>query len=355
VAATRVSVIVPTYNERENLAELVDRIGKALSGRDYEVIIVDDNSPDGTWRLAEKLSQKYPIRVIRRTRERGLSSAVIRGFKEANGDVFVVMDADLQHPPEVIPKLLKAIESGADVAIASRYIEGGGVKNWYWYRKLISKAAIMISRVALPRIRNIKDPMSGFFAVRKEVVDGIELNPIGFKILLEILIKGKYSKVMEVPFVFGLRKAGKSKLSGKTMINYVKHVLRLMKWSGELDRLVKFSIVGTSGILVNEGILYGLVRFFGWNKILANIPATELAILNNFLWNDLWTFKDLRKKPLLKRLFSFHVAALLGAGVQLAVYTLLLYIGIYYLIANLVGIGLSFVVRFLFNREVTWG
>ncbi|ASJ08444.1 dolichol monophosphate mannose synthase [Thermococcus siculi] len=351
----KVSVIVPTYNERDNLEELFARISNALKEYDYEIIVVDDDSPDGTWEFAQQLSDRYPVKVIRRTEEKGLSSAVIRGFKEATGDVFVVMDADLQHPPEVIPDLLRAIESGADIAIASRYVPGGGVKNWYWYRKLISKGAIMIGRLALPKIRDIKDPVSGFFALRREVVEGVELNPIGFKILMEVLIKGRYNRVVEVPFTFGLRKAGESKLSGKTMVKYIKHVYRLMRWEGELDRLIKFTLVGLSGVLVNEGFLWAFVNFLGWDKIFANIPATELAILNNFTWNDLWTFRDLKKNPLWRRLLTFHIAALTGALVQWVIYAGLVYLGLHYLVSNLIGIVVSFIVRFLVNRHVTWG
>ncbi|WP_457750837.1 glycosyltransferase [Thermococcus sp.] len=351
----KVSVIIPTYNERDNLEELLYRIEEALKDRDYEVLIVDDDSPDRTWELAQKLSEKYPVRAIRRTSEKGLSSAVIRGFKEASGDVFVVMDADLQHPPEKIPELLEKIEKGADIAIGSRYVPGGKVENWYWYRRLISKGAILIGRLALPKIRDVKDPVSGFFALRREVVENAQLNPIGFKILMEILIKGDYKRVEEVPFTFGLRKAGESKLSGKTMVKYLKHVYRLMRWEGELDRLIKFTLVGLSGVLVNEGFLYGFVRFLGWDKILANIPATELAILNNFTWNDIWTFKDVRRKSLPRRLFNFHIAALTGAVVQWIIYAGLVYIGLNYLVANLIGIIVSFIVRFLFNRHVTWG
>ena len=351
----KVSVIVPTYNERENLEELFRRIEEALKGRDYEIIVVDDDSPDKTWEFAQSLSSRYPVKVIRRTEEKGLSSAVIRGFKEAEGDVFVVMDADLQHPPEKIPELIRAIEEGADIAVASRYVPGGKVENWYWYRKLISKGAIMIGRLALPRIRNIKDPVSGFFALRREVVEGVKLNPVGFKILMEVLVKGNYTKVVEVPFTFGLRKAGESKLSGKTMVNYLKHVYRLMRWEGELDRLVKFTLVGLSGVLVNQGFLWLFVSKFGWDKILSNIPATELAILNNFTWNDLWTFKDLKRKPLWRRLVTFHLAALTGAVVQWIIYAGLVFLGVHYLLANLVGIVASFIVRFLVNRHVTWG
>jgi len=353
-----ISIIVPTYNERENLEELVDRISKALKDYEFEIIIVDDDSPDKTWEKARELAQRYPIKVIRRTKEKGLSSAIIRGFKEARGDVFVVMDADLQHPPEVIPELIRALENGADIAIGSRYVKGGRVENWYWWRKLISKGAIMIGRVALPRIRSIRDPVSGFFAVRRNVIENVELNPVGFKILLEILIKGKYSKTIEVPYTFGLRRSGKSKLNQKQIFNYLRHLYRLMKWEGEIDRLIKFSIVGMSGIVVNQFFLWLFAKMLGRgvvNLMLANVVATEIAILNNFTWNDLWTFKDLKGKPLYKRLLNFHLAALTGAVVQWVVFGALVYLGVHYLMANLIGIGFSFVVRFLVNRHVTWG
>lgn len=351
----KVSIIVPTYNERDNLEELFRRISSAMGERDYEIIVVDDDSPDRTWERAGELSREYLVRVLRRTNEKGLSSAVIRGFEIALGDVFVVMDADLQHPPEVIPSLIEAIEKGADVAIASRYVEGGKVENWYWWRKLISRGAIMVGRVALPRIRDVKDPVSGFFALRRGVVEGVKLNPVGFKILMEVLVKGRYQKVVEVPFTFGLRNAGESKLGQKQIINYLRHVYRLMKWEGELDRLIKFSVVGLSGIAVNEGALYLLVKSGALSENTAVFPATELSILNNFMWNDLWTFRDLKKGSLLKRLFNFHVAAASGFLVQVAVYFALKSLGVHYLVANFVGILLSFIVRFLVNRHVTWG
>ncbi len=354
----KVSVIIPTYNERKNLEELFDRISRALGDYEYEIIVVDDDSPDRTWEKAQELAEKYPVRVIRRKEEKGLSSAVIRGFREAGGDVFVVMDADLQHPPETIPKLLKAIEDGADIAVGSRYVRGGRVENWYWYRKLISRGAIMLGRVALPKIRDVKDPVSGFFALRRKTVENVKLNPVGFKILLEILIKGNYSKVVEVPFTFGLRHAGESKLGQKQILNYLRHLYRLMRWEGEIDRLVKFSIVGTSGIAVNQFFLWLFAGILGKgikNLMTANILATELAIINNFTWNDLWTFRDLKRRPLHRRLLSFHLAALTGAAVQWAIFGTLVYLGMNYLVANLIGIGFSFIVRFLVNRHVTWG
>ncbi len=213
----------------------------------------------------------------------------------------------------------------------------------------------MIGRVALPKIRDVKDPVSGFFALRREVVEGARLNPVGFKILMEILVKGNYEKVVEVPFTFGLRNAGESKLGQKQIINYLRHVYRLMKWEGELDRLIKFSIVGLTGIVVNEGALYLLVESGTLGENSAVFPATELSILNNFMWNDLWTFRDLKRGSFIRRLFNFHVAAASGFLVQVAVYFTLKALGVPYLVANFIGILLSFIVRFLFNRHVTWG
>lgn len=223
----KVSIIVPTYNERENLEILMKRIASSLRDKEYEVIVVDDNSPDGTWKLAQELAQFYPIKLIKREERRGLASAVVDGFSHAAGHCFVVMDADLQHPPEVIPRLIEAIENGADLAIASRYVEGGGVKGWPFFRRLVSRGATFLARLFLT---NIKDPMSGFFALRREVIEGADLRPEGYKILLEIVVKGKYSRVVEIPYVFEPRKLGQSKLKKKQYVEYLKHLISLMQY-----------------------------------------------------------------------------------------------------------------------------
>jgi len=218
------SIIIPTYNERDNIPKLLARIHSALHTIDYEVIIVDDDSPDRTWEVAEKLSSIYPVRVLRRINKRGLGSAVVDGFKIARGKVLGVMDADLQHPPEKILELLSAIENGADIAIASRYVEGGEIENWGLRRKIISKGATTLVHILIPTFKQIKDPLSGFFLVRRGVVEGIELNPHGFKILLEILAKGKYSSVIEVPYKFKERELGESKLNFKEYAKYLRQL-----------------------------------------------------------------------------------------------------------------------------------
>lgn len=216
------SVIVPTYNESKNIEELLSKIFASLkpSYTPYEVIIIDDNSPDRTADIADALKSKFDLRVVRRPRKISLASAVINGFKVASGDVFCIMDADLSHPPEAIPLLYKEISAGADIVIGSRCIPEGGATNWPWYRRFGSKFAQMLARP----ITSVNDNTSGFFMVKRSVVEGIDINPIGFKILLEILAKGNYSKVKEVPIIFNDRGGGKSKLGIKQVFEYLKQL-----------------------------------------------------------------------------------------------------------------------------------
>jgi len=213
------SLVTPTYNERENLPTLVERAHKSLGGYDYELIVVDDNSPDGTAQLARDLSANYPIKVVCRNNEKGLASAVVAGFNQAKGDVLGVIDADLQHPPERIPQLLAEINSGADVAIASRYVPEGGISGWSLKRKIMSRAATLLARTLLPSVGRVKDPLSGFFLLRRKVIEGVELKPTGYKILLEVLARGRADGIKEVPYTFGERLGGRSNLGLGEQIN----------------------------------------------------------------------------------------------------------------------------------------
>ncbi len=225
-----ISVVVPTYNERDNLGELVSRLRRALSGFPYELIVVDDGSPDGTGEFAEELAEKYGnIRVIHRSGKLGLASAVVDGIRAARGDVVAVMDADLQHPPEVLPHMLREIEGGADLVVASRYVEGGRVEGWSKWRRLVSKTATLLARMLAPKAGRVKDPLSGFFAFKRSILDGLELNPEGFKILLEIIAKARFQKLVETPYTFQARKRGESKLKTSEYINYLKHLTKLQR------------------------------------------------------------------------------------------------------------------------------
>lgn len=228
-----ISVIIPTFNEADNIRELVPLIHRILGTQEnyeYEIIIVDDNSSDGTWQAAKELSATYPVRVIRRWGKLGLASAVIVGFYNAEGDVLVCMDADFQHAPEVIPQLIKAIKNGSDIAIGSRYISEGRIDNWQVLRRLMSRFSSLMAKL----LTDVKDPMSGFFAIKKELIEEIkEFDPVGYKILLEILVKvgtRKGIRVMEVPIIFKLRKFGKSKLDLGEIIRYGVLLSKLMMW-----------------------------------------------------------------------------------------------------------------------------
>jgi dolichol-phosphate mannosyltransferase len=217
----KLSVIIPTYNEAENIASLIEKIHK--HARDAEIIVVDDNSPDRTADIVAKL-RISGIKLFVRKKEKGLSSAVIAGFRMASGDAVCVMDADHSHPPELIPKLRKALEE-ADFVLASRYVKGGGCEHWPLARKIISKAATLLARP----LTTVSDPMSGFFMFRRHIIDGVELRPEGFKIGLEILVKAR-PNVKEVPFIFKNRFAGKSKLGMKTNLHYLHHLINLYRY-----------------------------------------------------------------------------------------------------------------------------
>ncbi|MBD3387319.1 MAG: glycosyltransferase [Candidatus Altiarchaeales archaeon] len=220
----KVSVVVPTYNERENMEELVARVDAAMSGSDYEIVVVDDSSPDGTGDKVRELSEEYPVRLILRETERGLATAVVRGIYESAGDVIAVMDADLSHKPEYLSEMVERAGE-CDVVVGSRYVKGGSVKGWPLARRVISYSALLLAK-PLTRVR---DPVSGFFLFKREVVEGVELKPTGYKILLELLVKGNYERVCEVPIEFGDRTRGKSKITHNTCLNYLRHIMSLYK------------------------------------------------------------------------------------------------------------------------------
>ncbi len=220
------SIVTPTYNEAKNIDKLVKRVHAAMGDRPYELVVVDDNSPDKTWELVEKLSQKYPVRVLRRIGKKGLASAVMDGFDIAKGNLICVIDADLSHPPELLPKMLDAQDKmNADIVVGSRMVKGGGVEGWPNSRKLTSRVASML---ALPLTR-IKDPMSGYYMFKKDILKGAKLVPRGYKILLEMLVKCRFKKAVEVPFIFRDRTAGTSKLNLKTNLQYLRQLMNLYK------------------------------------------------------------------------------------------------------------------------------
>ncbi len=365
-----ISLIIPTFNEHDNIVPLVTRISRALSGRSYEIIFIDDNSGDGTAEVASSLKGSYPVTVVVRKNQRGLASAVVSGLSQASGNIIAVMDADLQHPPEIIPHLLGEIERGADIAIASRYVTGGGCQGWSRSRKVISRGAIFLSHLLLPATRRVKDPMSGFFMLNRKVTAGVSLKPTGYKILLEILMMGKHRNIAEVPYTFLARGRGKSKLTAREQIHYLRHIYSLMRRSGELDRFVKFCLVGGSGVVVNYGLYWLLTRFAGFAPLdsasiagilsgnLAMVISIETSIITNFILNNYFTFADRNVQGLpvfIKRLVTFNLVCLVGGLIQIGVANLLaVFLGIYDLVAVLTGIAAATLWNFLVNNWWTW-
>ncbi len=234
----KLSIVVPSYNERGNVEMLVEQIDRALDGIDHEIIFVDD-STDDTPEIIDRISvNKNHVRVKHRTGEKGLSSAVIEGFEMAAGDYMAVMDADLQHPPEILRYMYYCLETGVDFCVPSRFIPGGSDGGLKIHRKFVSGVARYIGKILAPSLRKISDPTSGLFMFRREVIENADLQPIGWKILIEVLAMGTYQTVVEIPYKFQNRLAGDSKLSFDVTIEYLKQVIGLMK-RGKRQRGVK--------------------------------------------------------------------------------------------------------------------
>jgi len=255
VSAPAASIIVPTFREAANLETLIERCFQATQSASIqaELIIVDDNSNDGTEAVIEKFVERYPVKLIIRKGKRGLATAVLTGFSHAAGDKFVVLDADLQHPPEMIPALLLALDKNqCDFALGSRYAQGGGIEeSWPWYRRLTSRVATLLANPLAP----LADPMSGFFAIkRKTWENAAHLNPLGYKIALELYVKGRCTKPTEIPIHFATRQAGESKLTFSQQIQYARHLLGLFKFRfprvyGLTSAILLFSVMGAMLII----------------------------------------------------------------------------------------------------------
>lgn len=373
------SLVIPTYNEASNVRAMVAQISALLAGAlpdSYEIIVVDDDSPDRTWEIAQELISDFPrLRVMRRRGERGLSSAVIRGWQAARGHVLGVIDGDLQHPPGVLLRLRAAIEGGADLAVASRHVEGGGVSTWSMARRMLSRGAQLLGLILLPEaVGRVSDPMSGYFLVRRAAISGPEMCPLGYKILIEVIARGAIEKIAEVGYVFRERTDGESKVTWRQYIDYVRHLVRLRRSLGwiarpremlsrlPLWRFIRFGVVGLSGVFVDMGALYLLHdgSCLGLGLIGSKVIAAEFAIMNNFLWNDLWTFRDLADsqrgaRACAKRMLKFNLVCFVGLG--LSVVLLNVFSGICrmnYLIANLLAIALVTFWNFWVNLKLSW-
>jgi len=314
------SIVVPTYREAENILPLVGRIRAALEPAvEYEIVFVDDNSRDGTDAKVRELQQQgAPARLIVRESERGLSGAILRGFREARGDLLLCMDADMSHPPEAIPRMLRALEEQqADLVVGSRYVAGGGVeKGWGLYRWANSLVALTLARP----LTKVRDNGAGFFLLPRKVFEqGRDLNPIGYKMLLEVSVKCPCKKVAEIPIQFADRKFGQSKLNFREQLLYLLHLKRLYDYKfGRASRFIQFCVIGASGVVVNLLALAGLQKL-GLSQNFAYALAIWMAMTWNFVPNRFLTFDLTAHHPVLPQYFRFVQTCLVGAVVNWSV------------------------------------
>jgi dolichol-phosphate mannosyltransferase len=367
-------VIIPTFNESENICNVLKSIKESLPKINLEAIVVDDNSPDGTGKIVEDYIQSmkniagYSISVIHRKAKEGLSSAILDGLRNSNGDTIVVMDSDLSHPPQIIPKMLETLkQTQCDIVVASRYVTGGTIQGWPFKRKLMSKFATLIAKKGLGVSAN--DPMSGFFVFKRKITEGLKFDAIGYKILLELLVKTKGVKVEEVPYTFTDRKFGTSKLDSSIIFDYCKSVWKLYKYGRLarkeekrtsvkfLSKAARFFTVGATGLGVN----YLASLLFSSSLDMWYIHSTILGIIfsisSNFILNKYWTFedRDFTPKRTVIQYGKFTGFSSIGALIQLGmVYYLVDGLSLSYPIALVLAVGTAAFSNFVLNKKWTF-
>lgn len=372
----QISIIIPTYNESQNILQILKSIKDNLPKNFVtQAIVVDDNSPDGTGKLVEdylkniKKMADYTIEIIHRKAKDGLGSAILKGIQHAKGDTIVVMDCDFSHPPQIIPKLIESIKKYQyDIVVASRYIKGGKIQGWSLKRKTMSKFATLIAKKGLGI--NTHDPMSGFFAFKRNIIKGLNIDAIGYKFLLEILVKTKNVSIKEIPYTFQNRELGSSKLSIRTIFDYYRSVWKLYRYGKPLEKQEKrqsvkflykagrFYTVGASGFIVNYMIsllLTGGVSDLWY--LHANVIGIIASITTNFILNKTWTFgdRDFRIKKTISQYGKFAMFSSLGALVQLGmVYFLVDSNEISYPLALIFAVMTAAFGNFILNKKFTF-
>jgi dolichol-phosphate mannosyltransferase len=369
------SIILPTYNESRNIARMLDSIAEMLPPyTTAEILVVDDNSPDGTGYIASQHAKnisndKLHVEVICRPDKQGLSSAILAGVLSAAGDIVVVMDGDFSHPPQTIPYMLEELrDPKCDIVVASRYIKGGSVIGWPFKRRLMSRGATKIAQMGLGI--EVKDPMSGFFAFRRSIIEGVKFDAIGFKMLLEILVKAKGARVKEVPYTFTNRVAGASKLDSSVVFDYFRAVWKLYRYGKSLrekerrtsvrflSKAGRFYTIGATGLLVNYAVttLFGSLLPSVW-YMYAALMGIIFSVTSNFFFNKVWTFED-RDFGTGKTLMQYGLFVGFsspGASIQLS----MLYVlhgsqQVSYPIALILAVMVAAVGNFLLNKKWTF-
>ncbi len=356
---TLISIVVPTYKEAENIPVLVESVHRIMkeAGLDYEIIIVDDDSRDGIEEAVASLAaQNFPVSIKIRRGQRGLSSAVIEGLRLARGRVFVVMDADLSHPPEKIPELVRPILEGrAEFVVGSRFVEGGSVGHFSLYRRLNALVARLLARP----FTKIKDPGAGFFAFDPRILTPEKfekLNPVGFKIGLELIVKCDPKKIIEIPINFHPRLHGESKLTTKEQMLYLLHIKRLLYYKyRSLHQLLFFALIGATGMVVDMTTVYITYGKLSLDFRIARAIGFVMALTWNFFLNRLLTFPESRIKNVFVQYRRFFLVSCLGGLFNwfIAVYLYSNYAFFHrnYLLSVFLGIVGGFLINFLGSRH----
>jgi len=372
---TEVSIVIPTYNESENIKGILHLIKEHLPKNTIvEAIVVDDNSPDGTGKIAEdyfkslKEKTRYTINVINRKTKEGLSSAILNGVEQAKGKIVIVMDSDFSHPPQLIPKLVEVLkQSKTDIVVASRYLNGGNIQGWSLKRKIISKIGTIIAKKGLGIKQS--DPMSGFFAFNKDVIKGINFDAIGYKFLLEMIVKVKGVSIKEIPYTFLDRQNGKSKLGIKTILEFGHAVWKLYKYGRKeqknekrtsvrfVSKAARFFTVGASGLGVNYIMSILFTSSLDMWYLHATILGIMFSITSNFILNKYWTFedRDFAVKRTIIQYGKFAGFSSIGALVQLGmVYYLVDELTMSYPIALVSAVATAAFSNFILNKKWTF-
>jgi dolichol-phosphate mannosyltransferase len=358
-AGLELSVIVPTFNERDNVAELVRLLDRALAGLRWEVIFVDDDSTDNTADEIRSIAQSNArVRCLQRIGRRGLASACIEGALASSAPYIAVMDADLQHDETILSVMLTELKTGgADIVVGSRYVKGGGVGEWQSHRAAMSRLATRLSR--LVSRADLKDPMSGFFIIRRTVfMEAVRnLSSVGFKILLDLFASSPRPLVFrEVPYGFRSRKAGESKLDSTVMWDYL--MLLMDKLIGKYIpiRFLSFLIIGGFGVVVHMAVLATALKGIDLSFEVSQTAATVVAMTTNFFLNNMLTYRDLRLRGWqnLRGLLTFYAVCGLGAAANVGVAGFIFGLNYRWWFAGIVGIIIGSVWNYVATATFTW-
>lgn len=355
----KLSIVVPTFNERDNVLELVRRLERCLEGRAWEVVFVDDDSPDGTAALVRRLARDNArVRCVQRVGRRGLSSACVEGILASAAPFVAVMDADLQHDEALLPQMLDVLEQGGtDLVIGTRYSGGGGVGDWDASRARMSRLATGLSRLVVPA--SVSDPMSGFFALRRETFEASmrDLSSIGFKILLDIIASAPAPlRIRELPYQFRTRHAGESKLDSQAVWEYL--MLLADKLIGRYIpvRFVAFAAIGGFGVLVHFAVLALVFGSLGASFAAGQTAAALVAMTSNFVLNNALTYRDrrLRGWGILRGWLSFTLVCSIGLLANVGVASYLFASDAAWALAALAGIAVGAVWNYAVTATYTW-